>query len=1044
MSEDIKLLAEEYFAPRTPEFNYKMLLEMVEEAVLAADGAILTEAKEGEKPLTAGQKFIMYLPKWSPNENWGDPSSLERKQVEDMFKHIRGNTLSGRLDWIRKFLTPGSARKKQSKELMVNTMMVMESLMAAMNSFGESPAGFVFEAFMSMVTQGHQQAGRVGGTLPIEDMVAFSQTKYGKTVPVSLKLLSQGGHIKGSFTNLVDYLFVRGGGKGEILYLVAYKNVGAADPTVEGGKGDVVGLELHEFVINRENLLKFIEGSMSSSKAMLKQNKRGAKKLKQDYYAALEKKDYHRALEIVMDFAGGSYTSSGMAKQANAEAFVKKYEGWVAEYENIKRQFVNDPRYRKDWAATADPADIEQRDEEKAARDERLIVLRSRLFDKEGEENKATYDFAKKLQQDPDEKIEPSPLGEFHAREKHFMKLLTEGKKKEKPGTQWEVSLPALRVMHGKGKEPGTAQIDLVSHDPLDFSPKMMEDLSEIYGKKLEETILPILESMSNMTTNIGKYFANDNRRDGIQAGTEARTNATNFRKSVQADITTRPSKSLAEVVLNEKALDIKAYMDLEKKLYNVVHVFMRDNMEHMPEQIKYLNELDVETLSNKMTKDAMGALADMIGDTPSPGEETELGGEKFPPGPRWLKRDPPPPEKLARPYPMPGIPPTADLLRRVRGRALEEQKKKLNPDTLIEMVEEALDIPPELKKDRSKPLPSPQDDHQRNLKLALRAIEQEGYEHKVVGKNKIKILDDQRDETMEKMRSILEPLGFVYNAMGAGSSIGRLEIQDRKFGSVYVFVKVKSRTAASAGMDFEEQMATIINDKYSHLGISAKSAGFGHGSDLTISKGGTPAMTIELKTALSADFGQFRVQFDPSISSWEPRKTKGFVKNENVFLPLFDEHLKDWLNANAVVPIGDKRLRLDKNGKITGLVTSETTGELKRQLQSSWFGGKTDLKVPFDFAKIANYYADKGDSYIQIDRHGLYALKVTAAQEMNIPMFADLGYKAELRVRFKPSMGANSNTSFTVAVKLKGKTIKSNLSLTNEADLDQIIATIS
>ena len=120
MSEDIKSLVEEYFSPRTPTFNFNMLLEMVEEAVLAADEEILTETKEGEKPLTSGLKFIMYLPKWSPNENWGDPSSLDRKQVEDMFKHIRGNTLKARLDWIREFLTPKNARKKRSKELMVN------------------------------------------------------------------------------------------------------------------------------------------------------------------------------------------------------------------------------------------------------------------------------------------------------------------------------------------------------------------------------------------------------------------------------------------------------------------------------------------------------------------------------------------------------------------------------------------------------------------------------------------------------------------------------------------------------------------------------------------------------------------------------------------------------------------------------------------------------------------------------------------------------------------------------------------------------------
>ena len=50
MSEDIKLLAEEYFSPRTPKFNFKMLLEMVEE-IYELEPALIEEA-EGE--LSAG------------------------------------------------------------------------------------------------------------------------------------------------------------------------------------------------------------------------------------------------------------------------------------------------------------------------------------------------------------------------------------------------------------------------------------------------------------------------------------------------------------------------------------------------------------------------------------------------------------------------------------------------------------------------------------------------------------------------------------------------------------------------------------------------------------------------------------------------------------------------------------------------------------------------------------------------------------------------------------------------------------------------------
>jgi len=355
-------------------------------------------------------------------------------------------------------------------------------------------------------------------------------------------------------------------------------------------------------------------------------------------------------------------------------------------------------------------------------------------------------------------------------------------------------------------------------------------------------------------------------------------------------------------------------------------------------------------------------------------------------------------------------------------------------------MMEQDVEVPSEMEKDLDKPLPSPRDSSESNLKRALRVIEAEGYEYKIV-KKQIRVLDDQRLETMDKLTQMLAPLGFVYNA-AAGSSVGRLELVDRPAGSVYVYVKPKRQTAATAGMDFEEKLANEITQRYSHLGFTAETAGFGHGSDLSIKKDGQTMITAELKTALSADFGQFRAQFNTVTGTWEPRRTKGYIKNEGIFKHLFDNYLRDWLNTNAQFPdINDPRLNRDKNEKIAGFSPSRSTGELKRELQNLWFAGKTDVKVPFDFSHIANYYSDKGDSFIQIDARGLYALKPEAQKLLGVPMFKDLGLSCKLRFRFKPSYGENSGTSFTCAVKLQGRYDRSNLSLTNTKDLDKIIS---
>ena len=258
---ELQELIENYFAPTKENFSFDTLLEMVEQ-VLDLDILPLTEEKE----LSSGKKFVLSLPRYSPSEAWGDPETMDRQQIDNIFKVVRGGTsIPGRIQYLNDFLSPEKAKRKTSPRVIINTMIIIESLKAAMNHFNEASAGFVFEAFMAALTGGHQEAGRIKGTLPIEDFVAFSQFG-GKNIPVSLKLLGKSTGVKGSFTNLVDFLFVRG--EPAIKYLVAYKTYEGGDKAT-GDKGSVGALEIWEFDITRENLTSFLAGGSRKTKMLL-------------------------------------------------------------------------------------------------------------------------------------------------------------------------------------------------------------------------------------------------------------------------------------------------------------------------------------------------------------------------------------------------------------------------------------------------------------------------------------------------------------------------------------------------------------------------------------------------------------------------------------------------------------------------------------------------------------------------------------------------------------------------------------------------------
>jgi len=123
--------------------------------------------------------------------------------------------------------------------------------------YNASTAGFLFEAFLAGLFSGEQvqdpaQVGAAKGSLPIEDVMLMIRKAIQagdeadteeEIVPYSLKVLSPGTDLKGSFKNLVD--FFAEGRSDRIIYLVVTKM----------GKGT---LAFNELEITPENFLEYI------------------------------------------------------------------------------------------------------------------------------------------------------------------------------------------------------------------------------------------------------------------------------------------------------------------------------------------------------------------------------------------------------------------------------------------------------------------------------------------------------------------------------------------------------------------------------------------------------------------------------------------------------------------------------------------------------------------------------------------------------------------------------------------------------------------
>lgn len=321
----------------------------------------------------------------------------------------------------------------------------------------------------------------------------------------------------------------------------------------------------------------------------------------------------------------------------------------------------------------------------------------------------------------------------------------------------------------------------------------------------------------------------------------------------------------------------------------------------------------------------------------------------------------------------------------------------------------------------------------QTNYQKALEYLKNQGFELVENPPSELRIkTDEPREEVKNKIEKDLQNLGFRFASeaeVGGKSSFGRFQILANKKdgGNAYVYVKPKSRTAARAGEEYENQTA----DKLQQIlpAFEIKTAGFGAGTDLSIKGQNNQVLQIELKTASGADFGQFKLKYYPITKKWDTMKTTAFKANPDLFQGIFNDKIKPFLeNKHFTISAQDpfhyfQSKEVDgqegTETAIVGLLRSEEAPATKQRLQKELFSGKDSLYFDVDSDKIQKYYAKKGDSLLSIKNKGIFALTEEAAKQFGIPQLKTNIKSAKVRFRIKPYMGGSGYHTFNCALKI-------------------------
>jgi hypothetical protein len=514
---NVQTMHESRLAPEQWKEIYRQLLmvgvdsEMVEAIKMLADSgmskddlqAMLTQnamqdargmQQMNEKKKRGGRfSYKIDIPALVPNEAWGDPKSQSREDIERIFASItRQPDIKSRILHINSFIDPNEAVNKARGgrfNAVLNMMQIIESLQACLNDYSESSAGFVFEGFMAAVTGGKQIAGRVGGTLPIEDFVT------GNDEPVSLKLLSPDTGIHGSFTNLIDYLFIRGGsGVPQIKYLIARKNT---------EDDNISELAIWDFIIDRNNFIDIMGESNNEASLLGKMGPTLAGHIR----GWQDSPEWKLQMFQILQQTPGYTKGRGMFyKNLDAEGNFDEQAALPPDPQRKRDKFdkaarvqgigLNAAEQAESDAATGKGSFEAWLTNHPEITDEKTIKGLKRAYDKA---------YAAAIKEKGAEPVSESYFGTFHEREKMLMKeerLLAESGKEG--GSQWTITRTEMTNM----RKLATVQF----YGILNLSAENIDKCANIYIEKMEGDVMTLLETTKGFSENIGKYFSSKRR----------------------------------------------------------------------------------------------------------------------------------------------------------------------------------------------------------------------------------------------------------------------------------------------------------------------------------------------------------------------------------------------------------------------------------------------------------------------------------------------------------------------------------------------------
>ena len=507
----------------------EILKEIIQKSIITEkDSPIQTKEAEEVPPIR--------FPSWFINENlWGkDIDTQDRTLITKIGGAISGeNTPIGRAKALQAFLTDAETVKEEitMQEALAN-LMFLDIFASIVHQFNASVAGFLFEALFAGIFKGEQieakEGGGAAGTIDVNLLTADGKIGY------SFKLLSPGGAIKGSFTDLITGIETHGLER----YLVVIKR---------GEAGSSLSLEFWEFDITQENWFDWI------GHEMLEQAAEGEYVVKKEYILGLKPFQLENIpLEqeiIATTKLRDSYTAAQLKKfKLGAQFLARKKEDspWIVRYGG--RLFDEDgkPYPKGTELVPGNNYYYKEITKERSVRSAKFAKKGAGLYRElmEDTEIKARFEEAKgksfrEYVDDGDYKTDPDffgwlkQLGTFQERKADDAgaaeeEELNEAKEAKVKAGQFTVD---QQYMINSGKAlPG-------SGTTLTLDRGLLKEAADAYTSVISQQVYDIFNSLSDLIKDINLYYLTDNSTERKTAGKKAGEDAGKLKKNTDEHI---------------------------------------------------------------------------------------------------------------------------------------------------------------------------------------------------------------------------------------------------------------------------------------------------------------------------------------------------------------------------------------------------------------------------------------------------------------------------------------------------------------------------